>query len=61
MNSNHSEPRKSASPGKESPRQKRIYMRQGILESKKDFAERFFKAMLEAGIIPSRGKPDCAE
>ena len=58
MDSSNLEPKKSTSPGKESPRQKRIYMRQGILESRTEFAQRFFKAMVEQGMIPPREKQE---
>jgi len=52
MNSNNSDPKKSQPQKTESPRQKRVYCQLGILESRKDFAERMYRRMKDAGILP---------
>ena len=53
MNSSNSDPQKSQPHKDESPK-KRIYLKQGILESNQDFAERMVRLMREAGILPSK-------
>jgi hypothetical protein len=51
--SNSSAPKNSPPQKREFvPSKKRVYLRQGILESNQDYAERAIRAMKEAGILP---------
>ena len=45
-------PKKSRTPSSESRSNQRVYLRQGILESNQDFADRMLLAMREKGILP---------
>jgi len=53
MDSSTSDPKKSLSVSSKPP-QKRIYLQPGILESKKDVAERMLRRMVEEGMLPLR-------
>jgi hypothetical protein len=56
MDSNNSQPIKSK-PQNSGSRQKRIYLKQGILESREDFAKRFVRTMVEEGMLPPEKLP----
>jgi hypothetical protein len=57
MDSNNSASQELQKASSKSP-QKRIYLRQGILESRKDFAERFVRRMREEGMIPPQNETE---
>jgi hypothetical protein len=54
MDSSNSTPENSQQRSDEPPKQKRVYMQLGILESRADFAKRFLQAMRDEGLLPPK-------